>query len=174
MFWGYFSLLLDNFIFTFIGPSSGKRDGNLSEARFSSPQGVFIKGDTVYVADTENHLVREVNQQNQVKLVLLLANLTQIHSDWCLKTRVSVLNRFDLNFFLLQINLSEGKVSTLAGIGVQGTDKEGGAPGPQQPISSPWDVALGNAGTFTGHPPPVYSAPSFRIRVTLSFFLPCS
>uniref|UniRef100_A0A672MKA8 NHL repeat containing 2 n=1 Tax=Sinocyclocheilus grahami TaxID=75366 RepID=A0A672MKA8_SINGR len=91
------------FIFAFIGPSSGRRDGNLSEAQFSSPQGVFIKGDTVYVADTENHLVRK-------------------------------------------INLSEGKVSTLAGVGVQGTDKEGGAPGPQQPISSPWDVALGNAG----------------------------
>ncbi|CAM4710729.1 unnamed protein product [Leuciscus chuanchicus] len=85
------------------GPSSGRRDGNLSEAQFSSPQGVFIKGDTVYVADTENHLVRK-------------------------------------------INLSEGKVSTLAGTGVQGTDKEGGALGPQQPISSPWDVTLGNTG----------------------------
>ncbi|XP_077056751.1 NHL repeat-containing protein 2 [Siphateles boraxobius] len=85
------------------GPSSGRRDGNLSEAQFSSPQGVFIKGDTVYVADTENHLVRK-------------------------------------------INLSEGKVSTLAGIGVQGTDKKGGAMGPQQPISSPWDVTLGNTG----------------------------
>ncbi|XP_042623772.1 NHL repeat-containing protein 2-like [Cyprinus carpio] len=85
------------------GPSSGRQDGNLFEAQFSSPQGVFIKGDTVYVADTENHLVRK-------------------------------------------INLSEGKVSTLAGTGIQGTDKEGGAPGPQQPISSPWDVTLGNAG----------------------------
>ncbi|KAK7122500.1 hypothetical protein R3I94_019572 [Phoxinus phoxinus] len=85
------------------GPSSGRQDGNLSEAQFSSPQGVFIKGDTVYVADTENHLVRK-------------------------------------------INLSEGKVSTLAGIGVQGTDKKGGALGPQQPISSPWDVTLGNTG----------------------------
>ncbi|KAG1954920.1 NHL repeat-containing protein 2 [Pimephales promelas] len=85
------------------GPSSGRRDGNLSEAQFSSPQGVFIKGDTVYVADSENHLIRK-------------------------------------------INLSEGKVSTLAGIGVQGTDKKGGALGPQQPISSPWDVTLGNTG----------------------------
>ncbi|KAI7796858.1 NHL repeat-containing protein 2 [Triplophysa rosa] len=85
------------------GPSSGRRDGNLSEAQFSSPQGVFIKGDTVYVADTENHLIRK-------------------------------------------IDLLEKNVSTLAGIGVQGTDKEGGAPGPQQPISSPWDVTLGNAG----------------------------
>ncbi|KAG9338345.1 hypothetical protein JZ751_025902 [Albula glossodonta] len=31
-------------------------------------------------------------------------------------------------------------------MGVQGTDKEGGAIGPQQPISSPWDLALGTAG----------------------------
>ncbi|XP_073774669.1 NHL repeat-containing protein 2 isoform X2 [Danio rerio] len=99
------------------GPSSGKRDGNLSEAQFSSPQGLFIKGDTVYVADTENHLVRK-------------------------------------------INLTEGKVSTLAGIGVQGTDKEGGALGPQQPISSPWDVTLGSAGALSTSPSlPLTSSP---------------
>lgn len=84
---------------------------------------------------------------------------------------VSILNRIWL-LLLLQINLSEGKVSTLAGTGVQGTDKEGGALGPQQPISSPWDVTLGNTGTFTGHSLPEYSAPSFRIRVTLSSFFP--
>ncbi|GLD62916.1 NHL repeat-containing protein 2 [Lates japonicus] len=85
------------------GPESGRQDGDLSEASFNSPQGVAIKGDTVYVADTENHLIRK-------------------------------------------IDLSEGRVSTLAGVGTQGTDKEGGAMGPQQPISSPWDVALGTAG----------------------------
>ncbi|KAM9716018.1 NHL repeat-containing protein 2 [Menidia menidia] len=85
------------------GQKSGREDGDLSDASFNSPQGVAIKGDTVYVADTENHLIRK-------------------------------------------INLSEGRVSTLAGVGAQGTDKEGGATGPQQPISSPWDVALGTAG----------------------------
>uniref|UniRef100_A0A3Q1JEL0 NHL repeat-containing protein 2 n=1 Tax=Anabas testudineus TaxID=64144 RepID=A0A3Q1JEL0_ANATE len=85
------------------GPESGKRDGDLSEASFNSPQGVAIKGDTIYVADTENHLIRK-------------------------------------------IDLLEGRVSTLAGVGAQGTDKEGGAMGPQQPISSPWDVTLGTAG----------------------------
>ncbi|XP_059181226.1 NHL repeat-containing protein 2 [Centropristis striata] len=85
------------------GPKSGRQDGNLSEASFNSPQGVAIKGDTVYVADTENHLIRK-------------------------------------------IDLLEGRVSTLAGVGAQGTDKEGGATGPQQPISSPWDVTLGSAG----------------------------
>ncbi|XP_066549239.1 NHL repeat-containing protein 2 isoform X2 [Amia ocellicauda] len=85
------------------GPDSGRKDGGFSEARFNSPQGVVMKDDSIYVADTENHLIRK-------------------------------------------IDLLEGKVSTVAGIGIQGTDKEGGAMGPQQPISSPWDVALGSAG----------------------------
>ncbi|XP_062298998.1 NHL repeat-containing protein 2 [Scomber scombrus] len=85
------------------GPESGRQDGDLSEASFNSPQGLAIKGDTVYVADTENHLIRK-------------------------------------------IDLLEGRVSTLAGVGVQGTDKEGGAMGPQQPISSPWDLTFGSAG----------------------------
>ncbi|XP_038136499.1 NHL repeat-containing protein 2 [Cyprinodon tularosa] len=85
------------------GPQRGRQDGDLSEASFNSPQGVAIKNDTVFVADTENHLIRKVD-------------------------------------------LVRGQVSTLAGIGTQGTDKEGGAMGPQQPISSPWDVTLGSAG----------------------------
>uniref|UniRef100_A0A3P9QH19 NHL repeat-containing protein 2 n=2 Tax=Poecilia reticulata TaxID=8081 RepID=A0A3P9QH19_POERE len=85
------------------GPERGRQDGDLSEASFNSPQGVAIKGDVVYVADTENHLIRKVD-------------------------------------------LVQGRVSTLAGVGTQGTDKEGGAMGPQQPISSPWDVTLGTAG----------------------------
>lgn len=85
------------------GPKSGRQDGSFFEASFNSPQGVAIKGDTVYVADTENHLIRK-------------------------------------------IDLLQKRVSTLAGVGAQGTDKEGGAMGPEQPISSPWDVALGTAG----------------------------
>jgi len=47
-------------IISVAGPESGKQDGDLSEASFNSPQGVAIKGDTVYVADTENHLIRKV------------------------------------------------------------------------------------------------------------------
>lgn len=44
------------------GPESGRRDGALSEASFNSPQGVAMKGDVVYVADTENHLIRKVKR----------------------------------------------------------------------------------------------------------------
>lgn len=85
------------------GPKSGREDGSFLEASFNAPQGVAIKGDTIYVADTENHLIRK-------------------------------------------IDLFHKTVSTLAGVGIQGADKEGGAIGPEQPISSPWDLALGTAG----------------------------
>ncbi|XP_043911873.1 NHL repeat-containing protein 2 [Protopterus annectens] len=84
------------------GPNSGCRDGNFSEAAFNSPQGVVLKNDVVYVADTENHLIRK-------------------------------------------IDLKEEKVVTVAGIGIQGSDKEGGAEGLLQPINSPWDLAIGSS-----------------------------
>lgn len=52
------------------GPESGRKDGDVSEASFNSPQGVAIKGDTVYVADTENHLIRKV-----VLIILFLKSI---------------------------------------------------------------------------------------------------
>ncbi|KAM5126901.1 NHL repeat-containing protein 2 [Mantella aurantiaca] len=81
------------------GAESGRRDGRFSECSFNSPQGVTTDGNNIYVADTENHLIRKI----------------------------------DLETFT---------VITIAGTGSQGTDKEGGAQGTQQPISSPWDVAV--------------------------------
>lgn len=86
------------------GPNPGRKDGVFSESSFHSPQGVAIADNVIYVADTENHLIRK-------------------------------------------IDLEAEKVSTVAGIGVQGTDTEGGEEGDKQPISSPWDVALGTSGS---------------------------
>ncbi|XP_067995441.1 NHL repeat-containing protein 2 [Melanerpes formicivorus] len=84
------------------GPNSGKRDGRFSEAAFNSPQGIAIKDNIIYVADTENHLIRKIDLELEM-------------------------------------------VTTVAGIGIQGVDKEGGAKGEEQPISSPWDVVFGNS-----------------------------
>jgi DNA-binding beta-propeller fold protein YncE len=39
----------------------GFEDGNGTEASFSSPQGLLVDGDTLYVADTNNHAVRIVD-----------------------------------------------------------------------------------------------------------------
>ncbi|XP_028631348.1 NHL repeat-containing protein 2 [Grammomys surdaster] len=86
------------------GPNPGRKDGMFSESSFNSPQGVAIAGNTIYVADTENHLIRK-------------------------------------------IDLEAEKVTTVAGVGVQGTDTEGGEEGDKQPISSPWDVVLGTSGS---------------------------
>lgn len=47
---------------------SGKRghaDGSYSEARFNQPEGVAISGETLYVADTENHRIRAVDLKSQ-------------------------------------------------------------------------------------------------------------
>ncbi|MGH0166963.1 UNVERIFIED_CONTAM: hypothetical protein FKN15_051859 [Acipenser sinensis] len=60
-------------------PKSGWKDGSFAESAFHSPQGDAMKNDTIYVADTENHLIRK-------------------------------------------IDLLEEKVSTIDGIGSQGTD----------------------------------------------------
>ncbi len=43
------------------GREEGRQDGDFAAARFSQPQGLLLKGTTLYVADTENHLIREVD-----------------------------------------------------------------------------------------------------------------
>lgn len=139
----YCSTYWTSIIISVSGTKSGSQDGEFWEASFNSPQGVAIKGDTVYVADTENHLIRKVVPENIFKkLFLCLCSRYLYVYAHLVCARVCVC----LFFSVYQIDLLKGRVSTLAGVGAQGTDKNGGAPGPQQPISSPWDVTLGTAG----------------------------
>jgi thiol-disulfide isomerase/thioredoxin len=39
----------------------GQKDGDFGTAEFHHPQGMALRGDTLYVADTENHLLRKVD-----------------------------------------------------------------------------------------------------------------
>ena len=39
----------------------GKADGAFDKAQFDDPQGMAVRGDTLYVADRKNHLIREVD-----------------------------------------------------------------------------------------------------------------
>lgn len=41
----------------------GTKDGSLSEAEFNRPQGVVFNQDMLYVADTDNHLIRKIDLQ---------------------------------------------------------------------------------------------------------------
>ncbi len=44
---------------------ASKKDGSFNEAGFNKPQGMAIDGDVLYVADTENHLIRRVNLKTE-------------------------------------------------------------------------------------------------------------
>jgi thiol-disulfide isomerase/thioredoxin len=77
----------------------GRTDGPSDRATFHHPQGLALMGDTLLVADTENHLIRSVD-------------------------------------------LETWDVGTVAGTGVQGYDRAGGKKGVQQPLNSPWDLAV--------------------------------
>ena len=43
----------------------GNKDGSYAEAQFDHPQGMTLVGETLYVADTENHLIRTVDLKSK-------------------------------------------------------------------------------------------------------------
>jgi thiol-disulfide isomerase/thioredoxin len=43
----------------------GKEDGSFATARFNDPQGLALQGDTLYVADRKNHLIRALDLKAQ-------------------------------------------------------------------------------------------------------------
>lgn len=49
---------------------AGQKDGSYNEAEFFRPQGITFNNDKLYVADTENHLLREIDlKTKQVKTI---------------------------------------------------------------------------------------------------------
>jgi len=53
---------LDGRLLEVIGSGTiGRQDGAYTEAGFDHPQGMTLLGETLYVADTENHLIRKVD-----------------------------------------------------------------------------------------------------------------
>jgi len=49
----------------------GRKDGSFETAEFHHPQGTFLDGDVLYIADTENHLIRAADlKTREVKTVL--------------------------------------------------------------------------------------------------------
>ncbi len=47
------------------GEAKGLRDGSFEQARFFRPQGVLWVGEKIYVADTENHSLREIDLKSR-------------------------------------------------------------------------------------------------------------
>jgi thiol-disulfide isomerase/thioredoxin len=58
---------LDGKLIGLIGSgATGSRDGPLAQATFDHPQGIALRGDHLYVADTENHMIRKVDLKEGV------------------------------------------------------------------------------------------------------------
>jgi DNA-binding beta-propeller fold protein YncE len=76
---------------------AGWTDGEAHAAAFRAPHGLTVADGVLYVADTENHLVRAVD-------------------------------------------LANGRVSTVAGVGDQARRRYAGGPALETPLNSPWDV----------------------------------
>ena len=53
------------FIETIGNGEASAKDGSFSQAGFHKPQGMAIDGDILFVADTENHLIRRVDLRNR-------------------------------------------------------------------------------------------------------------
>ena len=81
------------------GVTSGFQDGDFILAAFNHPQGMVLDGNSLYVADTENHAIR-------------------------------------------MIDLSEGYVETVAGIGTQASFGSIGGDSQSTSLNSPWDLEL--------------------------------
>jgi hypothetical protein len=62
---------LDGNLLDVIGSGKvGRADGSFSAASFHHPQGMALDGDTLYVADTENHLLRKVDLKEKKVTVM--------------------------------------------------------------------------------------------------------
>src|SRR5262245_43998956 len=59
----------------------GRLDGDFRTAEFNHPQGVALRGDTLYVADTENHLLRKVDLKGQ-RITTIAGTGEQARINW--------------------------------------------------------------------------------------------
>ena len=57
--------LVGELLYTIGSGAIGAADGDLATAEFDHPQGMALDGDVLYIADTENHLIRRVDLQRQ-------------------------------------------------------------------------------------------------------------
>ncbi len=114
-------------------------DGNFESAAFSNPQGMLYKDNKLYVADTGNHAIREINFKDET--VATLAGTGRkgnvIGSDAVDAKDAELASPVDVEFYpdsnkiaiansgthqILQYDLAKQKISVLAGNGQEGID----------------------------------------------------
>ncbi len=111
---------------------SGSKEGTFAEAEFFRPQGITFYKDKLYIADTENHLIREIDlaaktvrtiaglgyQSQETGIISGNANETALNSPWDLvvindKLYIAMAGRHQI----WKMDLITGKIGTYIGSG---------------------------------------------------------
>jgi len=117
---------------------AGFRDGNFQVTQFNHPQGMASQGDFLYVADTENHVIRQIDLKNH-QVITLAGNGRQarrigsgygltisLNSPWDLALHQGSLYIAMAGFHQIwQLRLRDGFVEPYAG-----SSREGNIDGP--------------------------------------------
>jgi len=123
---------LDGTLVETIGTGAhGAQDGPFEQATFFRPQGMLLDGETLYVADTENHLIRQVDLKS--KTVKTIAGTGQQSREYGLAgpaLRIALNSPWDLQLVgrtlyiamagphqIWKLDLDKQEVSTFAGSG---------------------------------------------------------
>src|SRR3989441_575193 len=123
---------LDGTLLETIGTGAhGADDGSFDRATFFRPQGMALDSDTLYIADTENHLIREVDLKSKtVKTIAGTGRQSQERGQSGPARRVALNSPWDLQLVgrtlyiamagphqIWKLDLDKQEVSTFAGSG---------------------------------------------------------
>jgi len=115
----------------------GRQDGPLGEASFQDPQGMVLDGDTLYVADNLNHMIRKVDlKAGEVTTIAgtgkLLKSYTSLRGRSSTPTRYALSNPWDLELVngrlyiamagthqIAVLNIAANTIAPYAGTGVE-------------------------------------------------------
>jgi thiol-disulfide isomerase/thioredoxin len=123
---------LDGTLIETIGTGAhGVDDGSFDRATFFRPQGVVLDGDTLYVADTENHLIRQIDlKAKTVKTIAGTGQQSHEYFESGAARSIALNSPWDLQLVgrtlyiamagphqIWQLDLDKQQVSTFAGSG---------------------------------------------------------
>jgi thiol-disulfide isomerase/thioredoxin len=123
---------LDGTLVETIGTGAhGADDGSFDRATFSRPQGMALDGETLYVADTENHLIRQIDlKAKTVKTIAGTGQLSHEYGESGAARSIGLNSPWDLQLVgrtlyiamagphqIWQLDLDQQQVSTFAGSG---------------------------------------------------------
>jgi thiol-disulfide isomerase/thioredoxin len=123
---------LDGTLIETIGTGAhGADDGSFDRATFFRPQGIVLDGDTLYVADTENHLIRQIDlKAKTVKTIAGTGQQSHEYGETGAARSIALNSPWDLQLVgrtlyiamagphqIWQLELDKQQVSTFAGSG---------------------------------------------------------